>query len=591
MPTTSTSQSPSLNRGMGRLSDATAPRVSGRRARMRANTCEHIFAAAAPSPHTPAVAVSPSPPMRDVGRLWTSRSRARAPARRSLQPNCSPLVTASPSPYALTEGPREPKVWRAKDEREVRRPRVWRARGTASEGYGEDEGQREPADHGKAASAIDGDTKDGVHGRQQATTTPNPRRAASTTEGAHKGRRAKGSDDDSQPGPRTATTTARDDDGRRGRRWQARRTAGWTVQPSRPTTGASASEAADRRARRTASRMHHAHDGTPRSKAGRTMANGQTDEKEEGRAARHVIHKPPLNPPLPTLPDGGTGRPRRRPTASAAPRASNAALFTYVRLQPQAPAPIHSALHIPLPLLGCTAYTPHHPLTQPSIGQPRRTRHILLNPLPDDPWVTTSFDVSLHMASMAGRVRFAETLLAKTKAKKKYKPVALKVRPVVTGVDEKFRIIREIKGDPLATLPTLPTNPPKFTPIGRYTQERMEAFDAVHEEGFLEPAERDLLHHFVGVHNDGFAWNDSEQGHFREDFFPPVEIPVIPHKPWVQRNIPIPPGIHDQVCEVLKRKMNAGVMEPSNSSYRSRWFCVVKKDGKLRIVQSLEPLN
>jgi len=32
--------------------------------------------------------------------------------------------------------------------------------------------------------------------------------------------------------------------------------------------------------------------------------------------------------------------------------------------------------------------------------------------------------------------------------------------------------------------------------------------------------------------------------------------------------------------------------EPSNSSYRSRWFCMVKKDGKsLQIVHSLEPLN
>ena len=32
--------------------------------------------------------------------------------------------------------------------------------------------------------------------------------------------------------------------------------------------------------------------------------------------------------------------------------------------------------------------------------------------------------------------------------------------------------------------------------------------------------------------------------------------------------------------------------EPSNSSYRSRWFCIVKKDSKsLRIMHSLEPLN
>ena len=94
------------------------------------------------------------------------------------------------------------------------------------------------------------------------------------------------------------------------------------------------------------------------------------------------------------------------------------------------------------------------------------------------------------------------------------------------------------------------------------------------------------------LHQDAFAWNDTERGHFREDFFPPIDIPVVPHTPWVQRNIPIPPGLYDEVCKVIQRKIDAGVFEPSNSSYRSRWFCVVKKDGtSLRVVQSLEPLN
>ena len=38
--------------------------------------------------------------------------------------------------------------------------------------------------------------------------------------------------------------------------------------------------------------------------------------------------------------------------------------------------------------------------------------------------------------------------------------------------------------------------------------------------------------------------------------------------------------------------MDAGVYERSNSSYRSRWFCIVKKDTtSLRLVHSLEPLN
>jgi len=186
---------------------------------------------------------------------------------------------------------------------------------------------------------------------------------------------------------------------------------------------------------------------------------------------------------------------------------------------------------------------------------------------------------------------FITASTAKRIPKKKYKPVALKVRPIIGELPDRFRIIRNIAGDPLANLPILDPNPPAFKPCGRYTQERMEIFDKINA-GFLLEEERKLLHHFMMLHQDAFAWNDTERGHFREDFFPPIEIPVVPHKPWVQKNIPIPPGIYEEVCAALQKKIDAGVFEPSNSSYRSRWFCVVKKDGKsLRIVQSLEPLN
>ena len=90
----------------------------------------------------------------------------------------------------------------------------------------------------------------------------------------------------------------------------------------------------------------------------------------------------------------------------------------------------------------------------------------------------------------------------------------------------------------------------------------------------------------------GFAWDDTERGSPREDFFPPIDIPTVPHKPWVLKNIPIPPGLYTEICKIIKSKLEAGVYEPSNSSYRSRWFCVIKKDGRnLRIVHSLEPLN
>jgi hypothetical protein len=176
--------------------------------------------------------------------------------------------------------------------------------------------------------------------------------------------------------------------------------------------------------------------------------------------------------------------------------------------------------------------------------------------------------------------------------KRPYKPVAKKARPQLAELPDKFRIKREIIGDPLASMPPLSPNPDPFVPTGRYTEERKKKIDEAHPPGFLWEQERALMHDFMCKQNEGFAWTDSERGHFRTDFFPPIEFPVIPHKPWVEKNIPIPPGVYKQVCEAIKTKLAAGVYEPSNSSYRSRWFCVYKKDGKsLRPVHSLESLN
>ncbi|KIL54345.1 hypothetical protein M378DRAFT_38654, partial [Amanita muscaria Koide BX008] len=163
---------------------------------------------------------------------------------------------------------------------------------------------------------------------------------------------------------------------------------------------------------------------------------------------------------------------------------------------------------------------------------------------------------------------------------KRYKPVAKKIKPIISTLPTEFRIVRNITGDPLADLPKIETRPPDFKPTGRYTQERKEALDQVHKGDFLLPEERKLLHHFVTLHDTAFAWEDSERGRFKSEFFPPVDIPTVSHEPWIQKNIPIPPGIYDEVCGMIRTKIQAGVYEPSNSSYRSRWFCVVKKDSR-----------
>ena len=100
----------------------------------------------------------------------------------------------------------------------------------------------------------------------------------------------------------------------------------------------------------------------------------------------------------------------------------------------------------------------------------------------------------------------------------------------------------------------------------------------VREGGFLWEEEAKLVDWIVGVHNQVFAWEETEKGRLKEEYFAPVVIPTIEHVPWVLKNIPIPPGIYDQVVKIIKDKIASGVYEPTSSSYRSRWFCVVKKD-------------
>ncbi|OJT03924.1 hypothetical protein TRAPUB_5377 [Trametes pubescens] len=78
-------------------------------------------------------------------------------------------------------------------------------------------------------------------------------------------------------------------------------------------------------------------------------------------------------------------------------------------------------------------------------------------------------------------------------------------------------------------MPALPTHPPPFVPTGRYTEERKRGIDALRSEDFLWPDERLLMHTLIAQQNEAFAWDYTECGQFRQDFFPPVTIPVIEH--------------------------------------------------------------
>ncbi|KAG5728890.1 hypothetical protein E4T56_gene5609 [Termitomyces sp. T112] len=202
---------------------------------------------------------------------------------------------------------------------------------------------------------------------------------------------------------------------------------------------------------------------------------------------------------------------------------------------------------------------------------------ILGQALPLDTCVTDTTPTYVNIPSPAQYVANKPSKRKGVQVKKKYKPVAMKTKPII--------------GEPLATIPPLNPNPPPFVPTKRFTSERRAKLVKDHNTGFLTSDKINVLVDMVPKQEKAFAWEDSKRGSLRPNFFPPVCMPTIPHVLWVQHNHPIPPGLEKEICEIIRGKISAGVYEPSNSAYRSQWFCVLKKNGKLWIVHSLELLN
>jgi len=171
-----------------------------------------------------------------------------------------------------------------------------------------------------------------------------------------------------------------------------------------------------------------------------------------------------------------------------------------------------------------------------------------------------------------------------------YKPVDRRVRPISGPFPQEALVQRSFPHNPLDGLPILSRNPPDFIPTKKITLERLKIIN-INGEGYLWPEEEKLFAQVMVLNETALAFEETDRGTLREDYFSPYIMPTVPHTAWEEKNIPIPPGIKDKVIELLKHKMDAGVYEHCQSAYRSKWFCVLKKSGKLRIVHDLQALN
>ncbi|KZT32857.1 hypothetical protein SISSUDRAFT_967338, partial [Sistotremastrum suecicum HHB10207 ss-3] len=128
------------------------------------------------------------------------------------------------------------------------------------------------------------------------------------------------------------------------------------------------------------------------------------------------------------------------------------------------------------------------------------------------------------------------------------KPVAKKVNPILGIFPDEFKVVRHFPEDPLKSLPLIPDPLPPFKPGKRLTQERWDKIEGeLKKIGFLWPKEIQLAQAVLLSNELGIAWDDTEKGQFRSDYFEPIKLPTIQHVPWIEKNMRIPPGLHDQL--------------------------------------------
>ena len=174
----------------------------------------------------------------------------------------------------------------------------------------------------------------------------------------------------------------------------------------------------------------------------------------------------------------------------------------------------------------------------------------------------------------------------------KYKPVAKKVLPVAAydpgAVTPEYSAVELDLPPPLITRPTKREDI-KYT--ARLSEERIERIVGNIPNGFLTKTELDLLINVVMDHEDAFAFTDEERGSFSSEYYPDYVMRTVPHEPWQVNPIRLPKAREGEIMHMLDEQMKAGKYELSTSSYRSAFFAVEKKNGLLRIVHDLQPLN
>ena len=161
----------------------------------------------------------------------------------------------------------------------------------------------------------------------------------------------------------------------------------------------------------------------------------------------------------------------------------------------------------------------------------------------------------------------------------KYKPVTKKVKPVNISLHP---------GESLevTTRENIPIVTYAFPP--RLTEERARTLKFGPD---LSDNERAEFLSMLRQHDLALAWDDSEIGLLKPHIEGPLHIFTVDHTPWNYKPFPMSYAEKEIAIDLLKKKLESGIMEMGCGPYASRWFLVKKKNGKFRFIQDAQPIN
>ena len=176
-----------------------------------------------------------------------------------------------------------------------------------------------------------------------------------------------------------------------------------------------------------------------------------------------------------------------------------------------------------------------------------------------------------------------ETEMKQVSCNGKYKPVSSKILPQARALPEEAeKVLFEPSFEPILRDPQN---------IGHtFTEETINLIKIEHNE-FLTPTEEQHFRKVILKHQKAFAFDEKEIGCVDPKVVPPMVIYTVPHVPWEKRNIPIPRSQISDLTTLIKQKLANNVLEPCMSPYVNRWFTVKKKNGQLRFIQDMQPVN